>query len=346
MTALNLATALAPDFYVAPQYLEFEQTNILATHWQLIAPMDQLRDVGDVIARDIGSVPIVVVRSAQDEVRGFINVCAHRAGPLVTKDAHGQQKFTCRYHGWTYDFAGRLLNAPQMRNAEGFDPTCVHLTPIETCVWGGLLFARLNKGPQLSEMVEGILDTMGYDPFPHLIHARSLRYEVASNWKVYVDNFLEGYHLPFVHPRLTQAVEVPNYRTQLGEWWSLQHSPVPKDTAAYAQGEGFYFFIYPNTMLNFMPGRLQTNRVVPTDHQHCQVEFDFYYSDEARWRLDEDVRFSEEIQEEDRQICERVQKALASGYYTPGRLSPDKEAAVWQWQERLRSQYAASGQGA
>ncbi len=135
-------------------------------------------------------------------------------------------------------------------------------------------------------------------------------------------------------------VSYPEYKTELGAYWSLQRSPIDGETEAYASGEALYFFIYPNTMLNILPGRMQTNRVVANGPEACRVEFDFYYADSETHRADADNRFSDEVQEEDRLICEHVQKGLASGSYEPGRLSPSQEAGVWHFHNLLRRSYS------
>jgi choline monooxygenase len=213
------------------------------------------------------------------------------------------------------------------------------LTPIDVVEWNGLVFVRLGAGPEFDDLYGGIEEIAGAGALQNLTHHTQIVYDVQSNWKVYVDNFLEGYHLPFVHPDLTQVVQYTEYKTELGRWWSLQRSPV-EECGHYGAGEGLYFYIFPTTMLNIMPGRLQSNRVIPTGLNSCQVEFDFYYAPGAETRADEDLKFSDIVQEEDRVICEHVQKGLTTGVYKPGRLSPAREAGVWHFQNLLRDVYA------
>jgi len=125
-------------------------------------------------------------------------------------------------------------------------------------------------------------------------------------------------------------------------WHSLQHSPIRAGDGAYGAGEALYFFVYPNTMLNIVPGRLQTNRVLPIAPDRCRVEFDYFYAqeDEAMARVARDLEFTDTIQREDMAICEAVQRGLASGYYEAGRLCPKREAAVWHFHNLLRADYA------
>lgn len=335
---LTQAKALDPQYYTRSDVLKFDMNDIIASAWQIVAPASLVSGVGDVISRKIGNVPIIIVRTQSGDLNGFYNICPHRAGPLATCDARGTKRLRCGYHGWAYDHAGQLTSAPEMGNAQDFDLTEIRLTPIDVQEWQGLVFARAGGGLDFFDLMAGVNEIIG-DSFNGLIHRSQRIYGVEANWKVYVDNYLEGYHLPFVHPSLTQVVNYPDYKTELGNWWSLQRSPIDAESAAYAQGEALYFFIYPNTMLNILPGRLQTNRVVPTGIDSCQVEFDYYYSPDQIFREEEDHVFSDLVQEEDRQICEHVQLGLASGVYSPGRLSPSRESGVWHWQNILRRAY-------
>ena len=176
---------------------------------------------------------------------------------------------------------------------------------------------------------------------------RHAAWEIACNWKVYVDNFLEGYHVPHVHPALNRMLDYRSYRTELAPWSALQWSPLESDPGLYGDGDALYWWLWPNTMLNVLPGRLQTNRVVPLGVDRCRVEFDFYYamdaSPEAEARREGDIAFSDEVQDEDLTICEDVQRGLASGAYEPGRLNPLRENAVHHFHELLRRTYREAG---
>lgn len=172
---------------------------------------------------------------------------------------------------------------------------------------------------------------------------------------MYVDNYLEGYHLPHVHPALNRMLDYRSYVTETYNWHSLQRSPLESSNTLYGEGDALYYWLWPNTMLNILPGRLQTNRIVPKGVDHCRVEFDFYYapmqsgmddSGEARARREADLQFSDEVQHEDLGICEDVQRGLASGSYEPGRLNPLRENAVHHFHELLRRAYRDAMAGA
>ena len=171
-------------------------------------------------------------------------------------------------------------------------------------------------------------------------------YSVACDWKVYVDNFLEGYHLPLVHPELCKTLDVSAYVTETFARHSLQHSPIRErgDGSVYGEGDAFYYFVFPNVMLNVLPGRLQTNVVVPDGPGRCRVLFDFFYGDvdspEAQAQIAADLAFSDAVQQEDIEICERVQIGLASRGYDRGRFSVECEAGVHHFQALLKTAIA------
>jgi choline monooxygenase len=342
---LVAARALEPAHYLGAEMLERDFEQVFARSWQLLAHESRLGATGDHVVASIGRIPIVIVRGADGQLRAFANVCRHRAGPLALCDGRGARALHCRYHGWTYDLDGRLRHAPEMAGAEGFVADDIRLPAFRIASWQGLVFVTLAEDtPPLEQVYGGITGRIAPIDLASMEFVRSDAYDIACNWKIYVDNYLEGYHLPYVHPGLSKVLDYRVYRTELFPWYSLQHSPLRANDGIYGDGEAFYYFIYPNVMLNIMPGRLQVNRVLPTGPDRCRVEFDYYYSADAgaRGRIDRDREFSDEIQQEDIAICEAVQRGLASGHYQPGRLCPRREGGLWHFQNLLRQAYAPS----
>lgn len=351
------ATALPARLYVDPGMANVDRDAIFARGWQLVAHVSQLRGVGDHAVVDLAGLPVIAVRGGDEQVRVLHNVCRHRAGPIAQCDGLAAKSLRCRYHGWTYTLDGQLRSAPEMQGAAGFDVADVRLPQLAVRIWQGLVFATLDEAtaPDFDAFVAGIDARLGADRglAQYDGHHRGA-YEIACNWKVYVDNFLEGYHVPFVHPGLNRLLDYRSYRTELSRWHSLQWSPLESDDALYGSGDALYYWLWPNTMLNILPGRLQTNRVVPLGVDRCQVVFDTYYapddSPEGRARRGADIQFSDGVQHEDIGICEDVQRGMASGSYLPGRLNPLRETGVHHFHELLRAAYrghaadAATGQ--
>lgn len=316
---------------------------VFARSWQRVAHCAALDDPGDHVVCEMAGVPLLLVRATDGVLRALHNVCRHRAGPLATCNGRGARRLTCRYHGWTYALDGQLLNAPEMGEAEHFDTADIHLPQAQLAEWQGLVFVALDQAPPLESVVGGIAERLGERRLETLRFANRVSYDIACNWKTYVDNFLEGYHLPHIHPELNRLLDYRSYVTEIRKWNSLQYSPLEKVDGIYGSGEALYWFIWPNTMLNVLPGRMQTNRVIATGAQSCRVEFEYFYAEGiAEDALREaDQRFSDTVQREDIAICEQVQRGLASGSYTAGRLNPKRESGVHHFHELLRAAYRA-----
>ena len=364
---LACATALPAHFYTDPAMAAMDRRAIFDRGWQLIAHVCQLRDPGDHVIADFAGLPVIAVRGGESnggagEIRVFHNVCRHRAGPIAQCDGLAAKSLRCRYHGWTYGLDGVLRSAPEMGGAPDFDVADVRLPQLAVRVWQGLVFAAVGdaRAPGSEPMcfdtfVAGIDARLGVDRgLQNYGHHHRVGYDVACNWKVYVDNYLEGYHVPHIHPGLNQLLDYRSYVTEVAQWHSYQFSPLESTDGLYGDGDALYYWLWPNTMLNILPGRLQTNRVVPKGVNHCRVEFDFYYTcdehasdpDQARARREADLAFSDEVQLEDLTICQDVQRGLASGSYQPGRLNPLRENAVHHFHELLRGVYRDTAQAA
>jgi choline monooxygenase len=338
---LTQAHALDVGFYTNPHWHGVE-TGALRRGWQLIGHAGDLAEPGDHIVADVAGASVIVVRQADGGVAGFHNVCRHRAGPLLACSGRGATRLRCQYHGWTYGLDGRLRAAPEMAGAEDFVTAEIALAPVQVRLFQGLVFAALDPDTDFDAVIAGIADRIAPIDMAEMRFDRRIVYDVDADWKVYIDNYLEGYHVPHVHPTLLPMLDYGEYHTDLGGWWSLQHSPVKNSGDIYGDGPMFYYFIWPNTMLNILPGRLQTNRVVPRGPGRCSVDFDFYYTPDAQHRAAADQAVTDTVQAEDASICAAVQRNLMSGGYTAGRLSPRREAGVWQFHNWLRRTYAAS----
>jgi choline monooxygenase len=342
---LDHATALPARYYVDHSLHAIEHRGIFDRSWQLIAHVSQLRDAGDHVVANLAGLPVLAVRGADGTIRVFHNVCRHRAGPIAQCDGNAAKSLRCRYHGWTYGLDGQLRSAPEMSSTPDFDVGDIHLPQLQVRIWQGLVFAAVNENPMdFDALVQGIDTRIGAQrELEHYGHHQRVGYDIACNWKVYIDNYLEGYHLPHVHPALNRMLDYRSYVIELARWHSLQWSPLESSPDLYGNGDALYYWLWPNTMLNILPGRLQTNRVVPLAIDRCRVEFDFYYpvdaSGAARARREADLAFSDDVQHEDLGICEDVQRGLASGSYVAGRLNPLRENAVHHFQELLRAAY-------
>ncbi|MDH3588459.1 MAG: aromatic ring-hydroxylating dioxygenase subunit alpha [Gammaproteobacteria bacterium] len=343
-SSLDQAWTLPGSWYTDPAVYRYELEHVFASAWQLIGHRNSLAKAGDFLVSDIAGAPVLAVRDRSDKIRAFYNVCRHRAGPVAT--GHGNcTLLRCRYHGWVYELDGSLRHAPEMDGTRNFDATTIGLEGLELGVTDSLLFVR-NSGESalvadIARVVREINDRIGPQTLgSHRLYQR-VSYDMRCNWKVYVDNYLEGYHIPQVHPELAEILDYRQYVTETFAGYSLQHSSIESATAAYSAGDAYYYFVFPNIMLNILPGRLQTNVVIPLGPDRCRVDFDYYYleteSAAAREQITEDLSFGDLVQQQDVAICQQVQTGLSSGSYERGRLSAKREAGVHHFQECLRS---------
>ncbi len=349
----DIARARTPTaaFYTDPQVLRTERERVLSRSWQLVGHTAQLAQSGDFFTTTLFEEHVLLVND-NGTLRGFFNVCRHRAGP-VALGCGRQRVFACRYHGWTYDLGGRLMRAPETDGIADFDPRSIALEPIAVHAWGPMVFASLDRATppfekQFAEVIARCAP-VGLERY-RFVNARD--YPVDANWKVYVDNFLEGYHIPLVHPGLNREIDYKQYISELGEYHTLQHAPVRSEGATLYRAtpgdeQALYFWLFPNIMLNIYQGQLQANIVIPQGVERSVVRFEWFapeplpdLENDERWRSL--MRFSDEVQAEDAGICAVVQRNMHSRAYRPGPYSPSRENGVHHF-HRLMSRRLAVG---
>lgn len=348
---IERAETIPSSWYTDPRFHEFDQQAIFARTWQYVGWLDKVRKPGEYFTAEAANNPIIVVRlpvqagGEDDTLRAFYNVCRHRGGPLATKDGCAKV-LQCQYHGWTYWLDGALRGVPEFDRVELFDKKDYGLIPVNLEVWEGLLFVNLSDNPPpLRDFFAGIVERISPIKLTTKKFYKRIVYELACNWKVYVDNYLEGYHLPYVHPELCNLLDYLNYVTETHRYYSLQYSPFTGKENLYQSrdGEAFYYFVFPNFMLNILPGRLQTNLIVPLAHERTRVIFDYFYDDvdspAATRMIADDIEYSDRVQKEDMEICEHVQNGLRSRAYDRGRFSVKCEQGVYHFQTLLKEFY-------
>ena len=327
------ASTIPSRFYVDPSVLDEENRRIFATTWQLIGRADQVREAGQFFTTTVANEPLLIVRGNDGVLRAMSNVCRHRAGP-VAKGEGKRPVLQCGYHGWTYTLEGRLRTTPEFSGVENFDKDSCVLPQFQVEVWNELVFVNLDpRAESLSAYLGDLLGDMPKHDYTGFQLALRKDWEVGCNWKVYVDNYLEGYHIPIVHPGLFRELDYPNYRTETKRNYSIQIAPTRRAErirTTEGDGEVRYFWLFPNLMLNVYPDNFSTNLILPLGHDRCLTIFEWYFKDPAaaRKELEETVAFSDEIQIEDIDICEAVQRGLRSTTYVSGRYSPERENGV------------------
>lgn len=341
-TPLERASTIPAAWYTDERVFELEQRTVFSQSWQVAARVDQLQKSGDYVATDIGDEPIVVVRGGDNQIRAFFNVCRHHAAAVMTEPHGNAPQMRCPYHGWTYSLEGELKGTPDFSGVCDFDRASNGLIPVEVAVWQNWILVRTNGGqrPPLNAPIEDWLgaqllneiDALGLSNL-HWFERR--KYTIDCNWKVFVDNYLDGgYHVPHLHKGLDSVLDYSNYTIECGGRHCLQASPMVTtdnaDVAATRTGDrARYYWIYPNFMINCYAGVMDTNLVRPISIDRTEVIFDFYFADvseSAREQNLASVAVGDRIQQEDLDICASVQRGLKSRVYDAGRLSVRREA--------------------
>jgi len=334
---LERARSVPSSWYRDPRVDALERRHVFGESWQLVARMDQLERPGDFVTADVAGEPILVLRDDGGELRAFFNVCRHRAACVMTEPQGNARRLRCRYHGWTYDLRGQLRGAPEFEGVEEFRREDNGLVPVAVDRWGPLVFVHAGATPiPLQTWLAPLPERIG--PLEGLKFFERREYTLACNWKVFVDNYLDGgYHVNSVHPALGSVLQYSEYRTECFERTSLQSSPLRDgaDAAASATRKGDlarYGWAFPGVMVNAYQGVVDTNVVFPLGPDRCRVVIDFYFADldgdRARELARQSVELGHRIQLEDLGICEDVQRGLASRSYRTGRFSVRREVAI------------------
>ena len=342
------ASTLLADRYFKPEIFEEEKNRIFSGTWQVVGHVRQASNPGDYFTFDLIGEPLLIVRGDDGELRGFYNVCRHRAGNPAS-GCGNRKLFRCAYHGWTYRQDGALLVTPEFEGVEDFDPREFGLVPVRLEEWFNLIFVNLDpEAPPLGECLgELAMQAQKFD-FRNMEFYERRTYDMKCNWKTYVDNYLEGYHLPSVHPALNRELNYGAYAVEAYPRHVRQWSPIRGDQPGdatprryQAMGEDLtadYFWVFPNWMLNCYPDNVSLNIVLPLEPQRTLVIFEWYLPDTHRGSeaARKSVEFSDQIQKEDMAICEVVQKNLGSRSYHSGRYSVKQEKGVHAFHRMYR----------
>jgi len=348
---LDQAATIPSSWYVDERIHALELETVFAQSWQFAARTDQLERPGAYVTLEIGSEPIVVVRGRDNLLRGFFNVCGHHAAALMTDPEGTAPHLRCPHHGWTYSLEGELKGTPDFTGVCNFERAGNGLVPVETSIWEKWVFVRVEGGrgvPPVMDHAQDARATVEDFPSTELINQINLldlgqmhwlerrHYMFDCNWKVFVDNYLDGgYHVPQLHKGLDSVLECSKYKIENGEGFCLQSSPIVADGAERETAEmrggdrALYYWIYPNFMINWYQGSMDTNWVIPHGVDKTEVIFDFYFADiseSAHRRNCASIEVGQRIQREDEDICRSVQRGLNSRAYNAGRLSVRREA--------------------
>jgi choline monooxygenase len=335
---LALATTLPARWYIHPAFLELEKEKIFWRTWQPVGFTGQVSRPGDFFACDLLGEPLVITRDANGSLHTLSNVCRHR-GSTIAANRGNCATLRCPYHGWTYSLDGRLLGQPEFEGVRDWDRSTAALPSYRSETWDPFVFVNLDAdAPPLAEILGDIpqnASRLGCD-LSKLHYYGRRDYVIDCNWKVYIDNYLEGYHVPAAHPGLFRELDYKQYRVDTYPYYSSHYAPLrPADTTdrrhtSPDSGAGaLYYWIFPNFMLNIYPDKMSSNVIIPLSHNRTLAIFEwFFYPDAGAQVRAKTIAFSDEIQQEDIRLCEAVQRGLGSRTYDRGRLSVKRENGV------------------
>lgn len=347
LDSLEQGYTLPADWYTGPHIFAQEKSRIFRRTWQYIGLAEQVAQPGAFFTCRLADVPLIIIRDEEGELRALVNVCRHRGSEVVLQECGQRTSLQCHYHAWTYNLKGELIAAPGMKYEEGFEKSHFTLQSVQIASWGPFLFATLDKNAAplatvLDELPELLLATgVNLDGLKHRVRRT---YEIAANWKVVVDNYLECYHCPVAHPGFSALIDTNNYTVCEYEYFSTQGGPkktnaqpekAPRFNKSGVVTDGFFAYLWPNFTLNLYPGpgSLSLNLFLPLAVDRTLAIFDYLFDDAVSQTDQEHFdQFIDQVQREDIVLCESVQRGLNSGYFEQGKLMLHHEKGLRHFQ--------------
>jgi choline monooxygenase len=346
---ITQASTLPSTFYSDPAVFQACKERIFARSWQLVGDLDPVKAPGHVhpltMLEGFLDEPIILSRDDTDSLHCLSNVCTHRGN--IVCDHGGRERFlTCCYHGRRFALDGTFRSMPEFEQAKGFPSPKDNLPKIPFGTWGKFVFASINPLFPLNDLLGDMQVRLGWLPHDQLAFepSRSKDYLVRANWALYCDNYLEGFHIPFVHASLADTLDYGSYRTELYKWSNLQLGiakggedafDLPASSPDLGQHIGaYYYWLFPNTMINVYPWGVSVNVVRPLAPDLSKVSFLTYVWDRAR--LDRGAGSGlDRVEREDEFVVEAVQRGVRSRLYDRGRYSPTREQGVHHFHRLL-----------
>ncbi len=344
------ADTLPGSFYHDPLLFEKSKERVFARSWQIVEAGDNLKSPGTahpfLFLEKMVEEPLLLVHDDGDELRCLSNVCTHRGNLLVEHPCKLSREIVCNYHGRRFGLDGCFRAMPKTEGMAGFPSKRDDLAQIPLKKWRQFHFASLEPAFPFEELFGGMEEKIGFLPVEGFIadRSRSQEYLVKAHWALYCDNYLEGFHIPFVHPALAAELDWSSYRAELFTRSNVQVGigrggehcfDLPPGHPDFGQKiSGYYFWLWPNLMFNFYPWGLSLNIVRPLEIGLTRVSFRSFVFDKSKLGLGAGGDLHR-IEMEDEAVVERVQIGTRSRFYEKGRFSPSMETGVHQFHQML-----------
>lgn len=377
---VTMASTLIPDAYRDAGFYQLERERLWGTSWICVGYTEQVARVGDTIVTQINDDSLIITRSAENTLSAFHNVCRHRGAKLIT-ECGSHNLFRCPYHAWGYELDGKLKGAPYFQDGEispeesalydssgmrAFDKADYGLLPVRVAAWGCLIFVNLDRHcAALEEQLGDLPQRVSHYPLAELVKTHSIKYQVEANWKLVAENFMEYYHLPWVHPTLNRVSHHNNHHWFQGEgmYCGMTTSPLEegRDIPVRSdlpplpglnkeeQQSARWLWLFPNIAVSLLPSYVTVMRVMPDGLGRTQESFDYFFHPSARSDTDFEQKaaavydFWDEVNREDVAVVERVQSGLANKAYQGGRMCFRFEDNVHRFQNHVIDKITGRG---
>jgi choline monooxygenase len=337
---LNLDSSL----YTSPNTFISERESIFAKTWQLIGLASRVKEPGSYVATEIAGLKIFVLRGRDGVLRGFRNVCRHRGARLLPEGMGQCGPIRCPYHNWAYNDRGDLINAPWFGEDPTFRKEEWPLESIAVREWRELVFAAIAPERTLEAQLGDLIAEVADEPIEAYQAVREERLVFDANWKIYTDNFVEGYHIPGIHPTFFAAIDFEEFKTTAHDGFIRMTAP-PREGLFY---RGKWLWMWPNWTLSLFQGGMNTSRINPINHERTELIYNFHFADTSEASeaaRDDTIARNLAVVREDFEICIETHKNYATGAYAAGPLSPRHEAGVFYFQNRIRDALLGNSSG-
>ena len=346
---IRKASTLPAAYYQDREAFERSKDSYFANSWQFVGDGILAKVPGQVFPftfmPGLLDEPLLLTRDTEDALHCVSNVCTHR-GMMVCEGAGNERFLRCRYHGRRFGLDGGFKSMPEFEDVCNFPSEADNLRKVPFHVWGNLIFASLQPAASFETVFAPIIERLGWMPFHEfrLDASNSRDYVVKAHWALYVDNYLEGFHIPFVHSALNDLLEYDSYETHTYDWGCLQLAEAKSDEGIFdlpassrdygRRISAYYYWIFPNLMLNFYPWGLSINVIRPLGMDNTKVSFIRYVWDESKLGVGAGADI-DRVEREDEQVVELVQRGLRSRFYGSGRFSPKREIGTHHFHRML-----------
>lgn len=352
---IRLAKTIHKDFYTKEKFFRKSAKKIFLQNWTYTTHASAFQVSGNILPVKLYpgflDIPLALVNQPDKGVKCLSNVCTHRGNILI--DHPGDfKKIQCRYHGRRFNLEGRMEFMPEFNGVHDFPSECDHLKEFGIMQWKDLIFVSLNSTQEKTSILKTLDEYVGFEDMQNFRYSEvhSKTYTVHAHWALYCENYLEGFHIPFVHKQLNEMLDYGKYEVLCMDKVILQIGysddpgicfTLPGNHALAGQHiAAFYFFLFPNVMLNFYPWGLSLNLVEPINKHMSKVHFKTFIKDQRAYVQDDMADLIDKVEREDESIVENVQKGVNSPFYKRGRYSPNRETGIHHFHSLICQAFA------